>query len=192
MSTESILKVLIMAFAAMFIAAVAWWARKHPNRSKEYPERVRMPKVVPGVGWLFIAVGLLMGLVAFTSDHARDPLPFRIASVAIVVAGVVFVLTYRNFYVAPRDFEVAFRSVFGKEHLLCYSDIARYSFQTLKGQPYLTVKWVNGVRLSLNIRAYDMTPLLRAIDFHQVTGHWPARTGGVSGDVRPGKRPSGN
>ncbi len=115
MSTESILKVLIMAFAAMFIAAVAWWARKHPNRSKEYPERVRMPKVVPGVGWLFLAVGLLMGLVAFTSDHARDPLAFRIASVAIVVGGVVFVLMYRNFYVAPRDFEVAFRSVLGKE-----------------------------------------------------------------------------
>ncbi|MFC8040233.1 hypothetical protein ACFUOZ_12835 [Paenarthrobacter sp. NPDC057355] len=192
MSVELVLKIIIMVVVAMFIAAVAWWARKHPNRSKEYPERVRMPKVVPGVGWLFIAVGLLMGLVAFTSDHARDPLPFRIASVAIVVGGVVFVLMYRNFYVAAREHEVAFRSVFGKEHLLCYSDIARYSFQTLKGQPYLTVKWVNGVKLSLNIRAFDMTPLLRAIDFHQVTGHWPARTDGIAGDVRPGKYPSGN
>lgn len=192
MSTESILKVLIMAFAAMFIAAVAWWARKHPNRSKEYPERVRMPKVVPGVGWLFLVVGLLMGLVAFTSDHARDPLAFRIASLAVVVGGVVFVLMYRNFYVAPRDFEVAFRSVLGKEHILHYSDIAHYSFQTLKGQPYLTVKSVNGVKLSLNIRAYDMTPLLRAIDFHQVTGHWPARTDAVGGAAGPEKQPSGN
>jgi len=192
MSTELVLKILIMAFAALFIAAIAWWARKHPNRSKEYPEQVRMPKVVAIVGWLFLVVGLLMGLVAFTSDHARDPLAFRIASLAIIAGGLVFVFMYRNFYVAPRHFEVAFRSVFGKEHLLRYSDIASYSYQTLKGQPYLTVKSVDGVKLSLNIRAYDMTPLLRAIDFHQVTGHWPARTDMVGGAAGPKEQPSGN
>ena len=151
-----------------------------------------MPKVVPIVGWLFLGVGLLMGLVAFTSAHARDPLAFRIASVAIVAGGLAFVFMYRNFYVAPRDFEVAFRSVFGREHLLPYSDIASYSFQTLKGQPYLTVKSVDGVKLSLNIRAYDMTPLLRAIDFHQVTGHWPARTDMVGDAAATEKYPSGN
>ena len=190
MSTESILKVLIMAFAAMFIAAIAWWARKHPNRSKQYPEQVRMPKVVPIIGWLFLIVGLLMSLVSFGYD--RSPVGARIAAVAIFLGGLAFVLMYRNFYVAPRDFEVAFRSVFGKEHLLPYSEIAHYSFQTMKGQPYLTVKSAEGVKLSLNIRAYDMSPLLRAIDFHKVTGHWPARTDVTAGGPGAEKYPSGN
>ncbi|MBT2585023.1 hypothetical protein J7I86_04045 [Arthrobacter sp. ISL-95] len=149
-----------------------------------------MPKVVPIVGWVFLSFGFLMSLVSFS--YAPTPLGARITAVALVLGGLVFVLMYRNFYVAPRDFEVAFRSVFGKEHLLSYSDIAHYSFQTMKGQPYLTVKSAEGVKLSLNIRAYGMTPLLRAIDFHQVTGHWPARTDVLSGGQGTEKYPSGN
>lgn len=44
----------------------------HPNRAKDSPERVRRPKLIAVVGWLFGAVGLLMGLVDFTSiDGAR-------------------------------------------------------------------------------------------------------------------------
>jgi nicotinamide riboside transporter PnuC len=69
------------------IAAVAWWARKHPNRSKEYPEQVRMPKVLLIFGWLCVCVGFLMGLVAFTT--ARAPVGARIASVAILMIGFV-------------------------------------------------------------------------------------------------------
>ncbi|WP_231745537.1 hypothetical protein [Arthrobacter sp. EpRS71] len=190
MSTEIILKIVIAAFIAVFLGGVAWWARKHPNRSKEYPEQVRMPKVVPIVGWLFLVVGLLMSLVSFTYD--RSPVGARIAAVAIFLGGLGFVLMYRNFYVAPRAHEVAFRSVFGKEHLVPYSDITHYSFHTMKGQPYLTVKSGDGAKLSLNIRAYDMTPLLRAIDFHKVTGHWPARTDMTAGGPGAGKYPSGN
>ena len=38
-----------------------------------------------------------------------------------------------------------------------------------------TVKSVHGVKFSINASAYDMSPLLRAIDFHQVTGRWPVR-----------------
>ena len=181
MSTALLLKLVLTAFATLLIAAIAWWARKHPNRSKEYPEQVRMPKVVPFVGWLCLSVGLLMGLFAFAS--ARAPLGARIASVAIVLGGVAFVAMYRNFYVAPRAYEVAFRSVLGKEHVLPYSDIAHYRVQVMKGQPYLTVKSIHGVRLSLNIRAYDMTPLLQAIDFHEATGRWPRRAEVSANDI---------
>ena len=173
MSTELILKVIIAVFTTVSIAAVAWWARKHPNRSKEYPERVRMPKVLPIFGWICVSVGLLMGLFAFTTDRA--PLGARIASVAIFLGGLAFVAMYRNFYVAPRAYEVAFRSVLGREHRFAYSDIAYYSVGTLKGQQFLTVKSVHGVKLSLNMSAYDMTPLLRAIEFREVTGRWPVR-----------------
>ncbi|WP_258006423.1 hypothetical protein [Arthrobacter sp. AFG20] len=187
MSTALILKLTIATFATLLIAALAWWARKHPNRSKEYPEQVRMPKAVPFVGWLFLSVGLLMGLFAFAS--ARAPLGARIASVAIVLGGMAFLAMYRNFYVAPRAYEVAFRNVLGKEHVLPYSEISQYRVRVMKGQPYLTVKSIHGVKLSLNIRAYDVTPLLQAIDFHEATGRWPGRAEVSAEDVgkwRPG------
>lgn len=122
-----------------------------------------------------------MGLFAFTSDRA--PLGAHIASVAIFLVGMAFVAMYRNFYVAPRAYEVAFRSVLGREHLLAYSDIAHYSVGTLKGQKFLTVKSVHGVKLSLNMSAYDMTPLLRAIDFREVTGRWPVRPEATAQDI---------
>jgi hypothetical protein len=173
MSTALVLNIVITVFTTVSIAAIAWWARKNPNRSKEYPERVRMPKVLPIFGWICVCVGLLMGLFAFTSSRA--PLAARIASVAIFLGGLALVVMYRNFYVAPRTYEVAFRSVFGTEHVLSYNDIATYNVAILKGQQFLTVKSIHGVKLSLNASAYDMTPLLRAIDFYEATDRWPLR-----------------
>jgi hypothetical protein len=173
MSIALILKLLISALTTATIAGVVWWARKHPNRSKEYPEQQRMPKFVPAVGWLFLVVGSLMGLLSFATDDV--PLGAKISSVAIVLGGVAFLMMYRNFYVAVRDFEVAFRSVLGNEHVIAYSDITKYSVQMMKGMPFLTVKSVHGATLNLNISTYDMSPLMRAIDFHRVTGNWPVR-----------------
>jgi hypothetical protein len=92
-----------------------------------------------------------------------------------LLGGLAFIAMYRNFYVAPRTYEVAFRSVLGKEHVITYSDIAHYSFAMLKGQRFLTVKSIDGVNLSLNASAYDMTPLLRAIDIREGTGFWPVK-----------------
>ncbi|MEC5193063.1 MULTISPECIES: hypothetical protein [unclassified Arthrobacter] len=175
MSAALVIKLLIIVFVSVALAGGVWWMRKHPNRSKKYPEQLRMPKIVPIVGWLFLGVGLLMGLVAFSLDDARDPVGFRIASAAIVLGGLVFLIMYHNWYVAPRADEVAFRGLLGKEHVLPYHDIAEYRRLEMNRQPLLTIKSIHGVKLSLNTRIYDMTPLLRAIDFHQATGRWPGR-----------------
>ena len=88
---------------------------------------------------------------------------------------MAFVAMYRNFYVAPRAHEMAFRTVLGREHVLLYSNIAHYRVQMMRGQPFLTVTSNDGVGLTLNIKAYDMSPLMRAIDFHEATGRWPGR-----------------
>ena len=190
MSTELILKIVIGAIVAGLLAMGTWWARKHPNRSKEYPEQVRLPKVVPFIGWLFLGFGLLMSLVSFS--YAPSPLGSRITAVAIFLAGLAFVLMYRNWYVAPRAHEVAFRTVLGKEHVVPYGEIAHYRVQVMKGQPILTVRSVNGAKLSLNIRTFDVTPLMTAIDFHKVTGRWPARADEVGKGPAAEKYPSGN
>lgn len=181
MSAAQFLEISITTGATLAIAAVAWWARKYPNRSKTHPERVRIPKVVPIVGWLFVSVGLLMGLWAFTS--VDGPLGARIGSTAIIIGGLAFLAAYRNFYVVPGAYGIAFRSVLGNEHEHLYSDIVHYSAGVTKGQRFLTIKFVDGAKLSLNITAYDVTPMLRAIDFHHATGRWPVRTEAPQQDI---------
>lgn len=132
-----------------------------------------MPKFQAFFGWLFLTVGLVMGLASFM--HPRAPLGAQIASVVIVLVGLFFLFMYRNFYIVPRTYDVAYRTIMGKEHLVTYADIVSYDVVRLRGQPFLTFKDCHGVRFSINSAAYDMTPLLRAIDFHKVTGRWPGR-----------------
>lgn len=171
MSTATILQIAITTGVTVFIALISWWARKHPNRSKDHPERIRPPKVVPGVGWLFIAVGLLMGLAALSIE---DPeIGMGISSVAIFLGGLMFLWIYRKVYVAPRQYELAFRKIFGPEQVIPYSDIVDYRMQRLKGQPFLWVRFANGVKYSLNVNAFNVAPMMQAIDFHRATGRWP-------------------
>jgi hypothetical protein len=39
------------------------------------------------------------------------------------------------------------------------------------------------VKLNLNTNIYDMTPLLRAIEIRDKTGHWPVRPAAEPQDV---------
>ncbi|MCC3265136.1 hypothetical protein [Arthrobacter gengyunqii] len=153
------------------IAALAWWARKFPNRAKDYPERVRMPKFIAFIGWLFVVVGLLIGIWAFT--WPEGPLDARIASAAILAAGIGFIAMYRNFYMVTGPYQVVFRSVLGKEQVIHYREIVHYSVYRLRGQQFVDVRSVHGVKLSMNTTAYDLRPLLRAIDYREATGRWP-------------------
>lgn len=183
MAEQLFLKLVLITCIMLGVTGIGWWARTHPNRSKENPEQVRLPKAVPIVGWLFICVGLLMGLLVLASPGM--PLGAQIAAAAIFAGGLAFVAMYRNFYVDPRAHEVAFRTAFGMEHVVPYSDIARYSLFRSRGQQILTIKSIHGAKLSINIGTFDVRPLLRAIEYHQVTGRWPASVGaagpGVSG-----------
>jgi lipid-A-disaccharide synthase-like uncharacterized protein len=170
MSTETVVKFIIIGFAGLLIVGIRWWARKHPNLSKEHPDRRRMVKVFPIVGWLCVIVGgLMIPFVIFTDDE--DAVAMRIACVGILLAGTGFLLMYRNFYVAPREYEVAFRTVLGTERVITYTDIDRYSAMP----PFVSVRSTKGIKLNLNTNIYDMTPLLRAIEVRDATGHWPVR-----------------
>jgi len=82
---------------------------------------------------------------------------------------------YRNFYVEPRVDEVAFRTIWGREAVIAYSDIVDYYVRASGGQLQLTVRAASGPRLRLNPRIYDLSPLLRANEFRQHNGRWPLR-----------------
>ncbi|WP_292720221.1 hypothetical protein [Microbacterium sp. 13-71-7] len=168
-----VVKVLIVLAVLILVAAAV--SRMRGRRSVG-PVRQRMPIFVPLVGALFVAVGVLMGLASFTEDNADGMLwPLRIASVAIALAGVGFLVMYRNFYVEPRVDEIAFRTVWGREAVIAYADITDFSVQASGGQFRLTVRGSSGPRLRLNPRLFDISPLLRANEFRQHNGRWPLR-----------------
>ena len=174
-----VLKYALLALVTLMIAGGVWWAVKHPNRSKQHPERVRMPIFIAVVGWLLLGVGLLMVLVAFSTSDDPDVLPMRIAAVAIFAGGMLFLLMYRNWYVEPDVDEVRFRTISGREQVIAYADIADYRTYEQNGQPRLEVRSASGVKLALNPRMYPLPQLFAAIDFRKRTGRWPLR-----GEVR--------
>ncbi|WP_295014057.1 hypothetical protein [uncultured Microbacterium sp.] len=171
-----VMKVLLVLAVLILVAAAVSRLRRRPNRSRQRPERQRMPLLVPIAGWTLLAAGLLLGLSSFTADdHDGVLLPMRIASVAIAVGGIAFLVMYRNFYVAPRADEVAFRTVLGREAVIAYADITDYVIKPSGMQLVLTVRASSGPLLRLNLRLYDMTPLLMAIEFRRQKGRWPLR-----------------
>lgn len=169
-------KILIVVAVLILVAAAVSRLRGHINRSPQHPERQRMPRLVPIVGALFVTIGLLLGLAAFTEqDRFGMLLPMRIAAVLIALGGIAFFVMYRNFYVAPRADEVAFRTVLGREAVIAYTDIVDYRTRAANGQLLLMVRAASGSKLRVNLRLYDMSPLLRAIEFQQRAGRWPLR-----------------
>lgn len=170
-----VVKILLVLAVLILVAAAVSRMRGVRNRAVG-PVRQRTPKLVPVVGALFVAVGGLMGLAAFTERNADGMLwPMRIASVALALGGAVFLVMYRNFYVEARVDEIGFRTIWGREAVIAYADIADYSVRTSGGQLQLTVRGSSGPRLRVNPRIYDLSPLLRANEFRQHNGRWPVR-----------------
>lgn len=183
----ALMYLIILSAVALLIGGISKWSRMYPNRDEDRPERVRMPKAVPVIGWLVLAVGAFMALAAFAAEDA--PLGERIASVGMMLGGVAFLLMYRNFYITPYEDEVVFRTVLGRDRVVAYRDIAEYRFSTNMGQQFLSIKSVDGVKLSLNISSFDVGPMMRAIDYHRVTGRWPEPGYSDPGTAGTGQRP---
>lgn len=188
----AVLKSVLVVVIAVLVIAAALWMRRHPNRAKTYPEQQRLPLLVPIAGWLLLAVGLLLGLLAFSTNDAHDPTAMRIGSVVLVAGGLALLLAHRNFFLAVRADEVAFRSVFGREQVIPYVDIAEHRMSIAHGRQTLTIRSAStGRTLVLNARTHDLTPLLMAVDFRQRHGRWPLRgeTVGLPGSPGPGLPP---
>lgn len=169
------LKFVLFGAALLFVGIVVRRAFMRPNRAKGRPERIRMPKLVLIIAWVLLGLGLFMSLLAFGSGDMRDPVPFRIASVAMVAGGLLFLLMYNNWYLAPGRDEIAFGTIFGVSKVIRYSDIATYRTVDRGGQRMLFVKSSAGTKLSVNLAAYDVSPLLAHIEFHRLNGRWPVR-----------------
>lgn len=173
-----VVHIAVAVIAGWLAVEAAYYARKHPNRDRRYPGRLRLMKILPITGWVFVVLGLPLVLLADAS-RSEDRVGMAVTAFAILGAGVVFLVMYRNWYVAFEDEQVSFRSLFGVTRSFRYSDIADYAVTRSEQGPVLTVRTTRGVRLRLNIRRYDASPLLAQLRFHHATGRWA-----VSGEMR--------
>lgn len=164
----------VAAIAGWLAVEAAHYARKHPNRDRRDPRRLRLMKILPIGGWTLLLLSIPMILL---SDASRDDdrTAMAIASFAILGGGVLFLVMYRNWYIVFGDEEVTFRTLAGATRSFRYADIADYSVRRSRQGPMLTVRTARGVRLSLNIRMYDASPLLAQLQFHRATGRWAIR-----------------
>lgn len=169
-----VVHVAVAAIAGWLAVEAAHYARKHPNRDRRDPRRLRLLKIMPIVGWVLVLLSIPMILL---SDASRDDdrMGMAIASFSILAGGTVFLVMYRNWYVAFGEEEVTFRTLWGTTHSFRYADIADYRVTRSQQGPMLSVRTARGVRLSLNIRMYDASPLLAHLQFHQATGRWAVR-----------------
>lgn len=176
----TLLITLLVGFIGLVIAALSG---RHPNRSKRHPHRVRMPRVVPALGLVVITIGLWFGL---TAGEARYPPGMRIASVVLMVGGLIALVAYASWYLEAGPDAIRSRTVFGKTRSVKYSDIATYKFTVLNGQRFVSVASSNGDALSISTMKYDVSPLLAAIEFRETRGRWP-----LSGEISrpPGSAP---
>lgn len=44
--------VVVLFVMVVVVPAGVWWFRQHPNRSKRYPNRQRMPRFMAVLGWI--------------------------------------------------------------------------------------------------------------------------------------------
>lgn len=163
---------LVAALVVGVLGFVFAWNRTNPNRSRSDPQRVRMPRFMAGFGVVMMLLAVVFALVLPRAD-ATDRLPMAVFTVLFVVGGGLFLLLYVNWYLIVRGDHLVFRGLLTGERTIWYRDIVRYSLHGTRAAPLVTIRAADGTKFTTNYRTFDVTPLLRAIEFHRATGHWP-------------------
>jgi hypothetical protein len=173
---------ILTAIAGYIAVLVADRSRARPNRDRRDVARVRMPKLIAIVGWLFVGAGVPLLLVAWAvGPRHESEVGMSLTALGVLLGGLFFLAIYRNWYVAFGEEEVRYRTVLGVSRSFRYSDIVECTVKETDQGPVLRVRAVHGQRLTLNVKMYDASPLLAQVQFRQATGRWPVR-----GELRAG------
>lgn len=154
----------LILLVAVIVGGMVWRAvgRGKPNIVRGFPDRQRMPRLVAIIGAVFLVIGTMMVLASFTTG-GDEFIPLRIASVVVLATGILFLIAYRNRYVAPGRDAVRFRTLLGREKSIRYADITSYKGTVGGARPHLTVR-AGRETLRVNPSFYDLSALYAAID----------------------------
>jgi NADH:ubiquinone oxidoreductase subunit 5 (subunit L)/multisubunit Na+/H+ antiporter MnhA subunit len=163
MITAFVLKIVLVAIALIVVVVLVRSFFGGPARAKARDERIRLPRFVAVIAVILVVFALLAALLGFGSGNMRDPMPFRIASVVLLVAGLLVLLAYRNRYVLPGTEAIAFRTVLGAERSIRYRDIVSHRTTERRGRRMLVVRSSAGDTLRVDPSAPGMAPLVAAV-----------------------------
>ena len=170
------------ALIALFVGFVARRVRTKPNPVR-HSGRLRLPKVVLFVGVLLLAVGFLMILVAFMDPPEDDAVAMRIASIAIFIAGGLFVAGYFTYFMEIGSGRVVTRGFDGAVRIIPFERIVRYRLvKDSNGKDILKLESVDGTRININIEMFDAGPLLDYLA--QREAQWASRLQQADQDPR--------
>ncbi len=158
-----VLKIVLLAVALVVAVVLVRSLFVRPSQAKARDARIRLPRYVAYAAAALLALGLLAGMLGFGSGDMRDPVPFRIASVVLVVAGLLVLLAYRNRYILPGAEAIGFRTVLGAERSIRYRDIVSHRIVGRRGRRVLVVRSSAGTTLRVNAAAPGIAPLLAAV-----------------------------
>lgn len=159
-----IIKFGLVLLVAVVVGGMVWRTvgRGKPNTVRGFPDRQRLPRMVAIIGAVFTVIGTMMVLAAFTTGGLTDLLPLRIAAVVVLATGILFLVGYRNRYVAPGTDAVRFRTLLGREKVIRYADITSYRGVTGSGKPQLILR-AGRDSLRVNPAFYDLSLLYAAL-----------------------------
>lgn len=162
--TAFLIKFGLVLLIAVVVGGMVWRTvgRGKPNTVRGFPDRQRLPRTAAIVGAVLVVIGSMMVLAAFTTGEWRDLFPLRIASVVVLVTGILFLVGYRNRYVAPGRDAVRYRTLLGREKTMRYADITSYKGTTGGGKPQLVLR-AGRDSLRVNPAFYDLTPIYAAL-----------------------------
>ena len=165
-----LIKFALVLLVAVVVGGMVWRTvgRGKPNTVRGYPGRQRLPRMAAIVGAVLVVIGAIMVLASFTTG-GPELLPLRIAAVVVLVTGILFLVGYRNRYVAPGPDGVQFRTLLGREKSIRYADITTYKATTRGGRPQLTLR-AGRDTLRVNPAFYDLSAVYAALRERERTG----------------------
>ena len=158
-----VLKIVLFAAALVFVVVLVRSLFGRSKRGKTPDPRIRLPRSVAVAAAVLLALAVLASLLGFGSGNMRDPVPFRIASIVLLVIGLLVLLAYRNRYMLPGADAIVFRTVFGAERRIRYRDIVSHRTIDRWGRRMLVVRSSDGTTLRVNASAPGMSRLVAAV-----------------------------
>lgn len=158
-----VLKIVLFALALILVVVLVRSLVGGSTRTKAGDARIHLPRFVVVAAAVLLVLALASALLGFGSGEMRDPVPFRVASVVLLVAGLLALLAYRNWYLAPASDEIVFRTVLGAERSIRYRDIVAHRVSERRGRRMLLVRSSTGTTLRVNTSTPGMAPLVAAI-----------------------------
>lgn len=171
---EQVLKLLIVAVIIFAVSLYARRVKRNPNRDKRDPNKMRVPKIVPFIGWFFVIIGALMGFVILASPPSTAmPLGAKITALGVLLGGLFFLFVYHRWYIVVGTDRVTTQRVFSGVVTTRYQDIVERWVTTMNQQHHLTIKALDGTKQTINISQYNASPLLNWLEFKDAVGRDP-------------------